>query len=137
MKRDHSPFLPNEVPAHVLAVVTHVAMRMRGAKDEDKHCRYDLGTVAHCLRVGPEFPSRTLSALAHKAGVKVATLRRLARVAEAIPWAEFETYITLSLTWSHIEELAEVHDASQRRLYAREAERRGLSVAQLRKLIRR
>lgn len=137
MKCDEEGPRTPEVPAHVLAVVAHIAMRMRGAKEEDKYCRYDLGTVAHCLRAGPEFSSTTLRELARKSGLNVATLRRLARVAEAVPWPEFEDYVGLSLSWSHIEELAEVHDPSQRRSYAREAERRGLSVGQLRQLIRR
>jgi hypothetical protein len=85
---------------------------------------------------------RAISKLAGACGLRVATLRRYARVTEMIQPVEFDELTRNrgprgpSLTWSHIEELAEARNSEVRRKCAEAAVTEALSVSALRARVR-
>jgi hypothetical protein len=123
-----------------------VVARMGNAAVEEMRARYSLGQLVHGLRYNPSrsgtLPNLVRFAAAREFRLGAATLRRLARVSEAIGPMEFDRLMQLRcvdglpLTWSHVEELAEVRSAEQRRRYAEFAVSRMLPVRALRSCIR-
>jgi hypothetical protein len=110
------------------------------AAAEDLRARYELGRLVHRLRYDSSGRDaiRAISKLGAASGLAVATLRRYARVTEMIKPVEFDALTRArgprgpSLTWSHIEELAEVRSTAVRRRCAEAAVSESLSVSALR-----
>jgi hypothetical protein len=106
--------------------------------------RYDLGAIVHVVRYSVSFDltPTVVEGLGRGLAMRADTLRRFARVAERMSPGEFAEHMRLRnrmglpLTWSHIEELAELRNAKARREHARAAATEGLSVRQLATLIR-
>ena len=105
---------------------------------------YTLGQRLHAIRYmsATEGEQAPLQAVADQLQLDVSVLRRYARVAETIGPSEFEHIVSLRtsrglpVTWSHIERLAMVRNASNRKNLAEEAAATGLSVRALAAKIR-
>jgi hypothetical protein len=116
-------------------------VRVALAAREDIRARYEIGRLVHGLRYEctDNKAARALARLSSALNLKPGTLRRYARVTETISPDEFEEYVDqdgMPLTWSHLEELAEVRSISVRRRCAEQATSEKLSVSALRKRIR-
>ncbi len=126
------------------AAAVQIANRLAESAAEDLRARYDLGRLVHRLRYDGSEPhaKRAISRLGGACGLRVATLRRYARVTEMIKPHEFDELTRKrgprgpSLTWSHIEELAEARNSEVRRLCAEAAVAESLSVSGLRARVR-
>jgi hypothetical protein len=126
------------------AAAAQIADRIAEAAAEDLRARYELGRLVHRLRY--ESSGRqamtAISKLGLASGLAVATLRRYARVTEMIKPVEFDELTRArgprgpSLTWSHIEELAEARSTEVRRQCAEAAVNESLSVSALRARVR-
>jgi hypothetical protein len=122
----------------------HLVRGMAQTAVEDMRTRYALGKLIHRLRYGvpDDAKTRTLVKFGKMFKLKPASLRQLARVTETIPLEEFERCVTsrgpdgFFLSWSHIEELAEVRNVAARRQHAEAAIAGSLSVSELRFRIR-
>jgi hypothetical protein len=125
-------------------LATQIADRIAQAAVEDLRARYELGRLVHDLRYdGTDHEIlRDLSRLGVACGLAAATLRRYARVSETINPNEFGNLTRPrgprgpSLTWSHIEELAEARSSEVRRRCAEAAISESLSVSALRARVR-
>lgn len=128
----------------ICAAAAQIASRIADAAAEDLRARYELGRLVHHLRYdsSDRHASRAISKLGLASGLAVATLRRYARVTEMIKPLEFEELTRArgprgpSLTWSHIEELAEARSTELRRRCAVAAVNESLSVSALRARVR-
>jgi|HubBroStandDraft_4_1064222.scaffolds.fasta_scaffold12294_2 hypothetical protein len=128
-----------------VVVVRHIVLRLAEASVEDIKARYDLGEVVCTLRrVMPRAAAALeLNAVAKSMGIHASALRRYARVTEAIGGPEFAQLLRLrtargmSLTWSHVEHLAMVHDPARRKALAAAAADEALSVRALAQRLRR
>jgi hypothetical protein len=128
-----------------VVVVRHVVLRLADAAIEDIKARYDLGEVVCTLRrIMPRGAAAVeVKSIAKVMGVHASALRRYARVTEAIDGHEFAQLLRLrtgrgmSLTWSHVEHLALVHEPVRRRALALAAVHESLSVRALAQRIRR
>jgi hypothetical protein len=126
------------------AAAVQIANRLADAAVEDLRARYELGRLVHRLRYDGAEPQamRAIAKLASACGLRVATLRRYARVTEMIRPLEFDELTRTrgtrgpSLTWSHIEELAEARNSEVRRKCAEAAVTESLSVSALRARVR-
>lgn len=126
------------------AAAAQIADRIAEAAAEDLRARYELGRLVHRLRYesSGRQAMRTISKLGLASGLAVATLRRYARVTEMIKPVEFRELTRArgprgpSLTWSHIEELAEARSTEVRRRCAEAAVHESLSVSALRARVR-
>ncbi len=126
------------------ALATRIADRIAQAAVDDLRARYELGRLVHELRYdGSDHEIlRDLSKLGAACGLAAATLRRYARVSETINQREFSDLTRPrgprgpSLTWSHIEELAEARSSEVRRKCAEAAITESLSVSALRARVR-
>jgi DNA-binding transcriptional regulator YdaS (Cro superfamily) len=102
------------LPERVVAVARHIVGQIRDAKAEEMRNRYELGWLTQRVQHGVEFQRDALPNLARHLAMSPTTLRQYTRVAVRIPRSEFETYVhAASLTWSHLEELAEVRSPNQ------------------------
>jgi hypothetical protein len=127
------------------AIAAQIRARLSDAAVADLHARYELGQVVHQLRYGegPVSRSGDIALLAHCFDIHASALRRIARVAESVPPAEFAYVCSLRdpcgvpLTWSHIEVLSEIRNAQRRRDIARTTSATRLSVRELRELVGR
>jgi hypothetical protein len=132
------------LPTHLVEMARHLVRGRADAAIEEMRARYALGRLVHRMRYGvsDRLRARTLGKLGKMFRMKPASLHQLARVTEAIGVEEFERYVTargprgFTLTWSHIEELAEVRSPAHRRLHAEAALAESLSVGALRARIR-
>jgi hypothetical protein len=128
----------------IRAAAAHIADRIAEAAAEDLRARYELGRLVHRLRYdsSDRQAMRVISKLGLASGLAAATLRRYARVTEMIKPVEFDELTRArgprgpSLTWSHIEELAEARNTEVRRRCAEAAVNESLSVSALRALVR-
>ena len=137
------PRKPSVAP-QTWAAAVQIANRLAEAAAEDLRARYDLGRLVHRLRYDGSEPHavRAIAKLGSACGLRVATLRRYARVTEMIKPVEFDELTRNrgprgpSLTWSHIEELAEARNSEVRRTCAEAAITEALSVSALRSRVR-
>jgi hypothetical protein len=137
------PRKPSVAP-QTWATAVQISNRLAEAAVEDLRARYELGRLVHRLRYDSAEPHamRAISKLAGACGLRVATLRRYARVTEMIRPVEFDELTRNrgprgpSLTWSHIEELAEARNSEVRRKCAEAAVSEALSVSALRARVR-
>jgi hypothetical protein len=128
----------------IYAAASQIADRMAEAAAEDLRARYELGRLVHRLRYesSDHDAMRAISKLGAASGLALATLRRYARVTEMIRPVEFHEMTRArgprgpSLTWSHIEELAEARSTEVRRRCAEAAVNESLSVSALRARVR-
>jgi hypothetical protein len=128
----------------ICAAAAQIANRIAEAAAEDLRARYELGRLVHSLRYdsADRHALRVVSKLGVASGLAVATLRRYARVTEMIKPHEFDELTSArgprgpSLTWSHIEELAEARNTEVRRRCAEAAVSESLSVSALRARVR-
>ena len=128
----------------ILQVAGQIVGRIAAAAAEDMRARYELGQVVLRLRQKRSRAAAltVLDSTARTLNLGPSTLRRYARVAATIHQSEFDFYLALSspdgwkLTWSHLEELAEVRGADWRRHCASLATTECLSVGGLRARLR-
>jgi hypothetical protein len=128
----------------IRATAAQIAARIAEAAAEDLRARYALGTLVHRLRYesSDRHAIQAIGKLGMASGLAVATLRRYARVTEMIRPVEFDELTRArgprgpSLTWSHIEELAEARSSEVRRQCAEAAVTESLSVSALRARVR-
>jgi hypothetical protein len=126
------------------ALATQIADRIAQAAVDDIRARYELGRLVHRLRYDDSGNEvlQDVSGLGAACGLAAATLRRYARVSETIKPSEFDELTRQrgprgpSLTWSHIEELAEARNSAVRRKCAEAAVTESLSVSTLRARVR-
>jgi hypothetical protein len=126
------------------ALAAQIAERIAQAAVADLRARYELGRLVHRLRYdsSDDDVRRDISRLEAACGLAAATLRRYARVSETINPTEFDDLTRPrgprgpSLTWSHIEELAEARSPEVRRQCAEAAVTHSLSVSALRARLR-
>lgn len=126
------------------ALATQIADRIAQAAVDDIRARYELGRLVHRLRYdgADDEVLRGVSGLGAACGLAAATLRRYARVSETINPSEFDELTRRrgprgpTLTWSHIEELAEARSSAVRRKCAEAAVTESLSVSTLRARVR-
>jgi hypothetical protein len=134
----------SQLPPRILERGTHAMQHLVAAVIEDVQARYELGQLSHQIRYDSsgELSCRTLELLARTVHVHVSSLRRYARVTEAIGPDQFTELVTLRnrngwpLTWSHIELLAEIRDARLRRRHVEETLSSALSVRDLARRVR-
>jgi hypothetical protein len=132
------------LPPHVRAVAVRVKASRASSAIADLRWRYDLGSAAHVLRyaLAAENKPDAVAILARTLSMSPATMRRYARVAEAISEAEFSEYVDLvdrsqmPLWWCHLEELAKCRNKDVRRRCARDVVTDALSVLELAARIR-
>ena len=122
----------------VASVATHIHLRLAGVQRDEIHARYDLGRLVHAVRYSEQFGAGAQAALSQLMNLDESVLRRHARVAETIRGEEFTTLLQLrmpsgaSLSWSHLEVLAQVRAPTTRLSLAVETAARALSVRVLR-----
>jgi len=120
-------------------IVRHVAARLGEVAVAEMRIRYELGVVVHSVRADSarRYSRGTLAQLARMVNVDVSRLRRCARVTEVIRASEFDELLNLrdasgrTLTWSHLELLAQVRNGPLRRGLALATVRDTLSVRTL------
>jgi hypothetical protein len=120
------------------------ARRIAEASVIDMGARYELGCALDDARkrFGRADVSAMLALVSTELGVHVSALRRWMRVSCTIPAPEFAQYLSLrtargaTLTWSHLELLAEVTPARARRCVAMQCAETNMSVRALAALVR-
>lgn len=120
-------------------IVRHLAARLGEVAVAEMRIRYELGLAVHSVRAdsGRRYSRGTLAQLARMVNVDLSRLRRCARVTEVIRTSEFDDLLNLrvasgwTLTWSHLELLAQVRNGPLRRNLALATVRDTLSVRML------
>jgi hypothetical protein len=121
----------------ITAIAARAHERLAAAEEEEMRARYELGRTLREISMTESDASRTLEAVASILGRDPSLLRRYMRVASVIPPAQFEAFATmrgnrgLSMSWSHIEHLADVRSMKLRSIIAEQVIAEELSVREL------